>query len=87
MNNEIIHLESGKWPTSLRVKKAQLKFWIYLQEYKDKFPDAALSKMLQIGMDNRLTYLKYYENLKSIYGDPENCRISIEREYFEQVKT
>ena len=87
VNNEIIHLESGKWPTSLRVKKAQLKFWIYLQEYKDKFPDAALSKMLQIGMDNRLTYLKYYENLKSIYGDPENCRISIEREYFEQVKT
>ena len=33
VNNEIIHLESGKWPTSLRVKKAQLKFWIYLQEY------------------------------------------------------
>ena len=87
VNNEIIHLESGKWPTSSRVKKAQLKFWIYLQEYKDKFPDAALSKMLQIGMDNRITYLTYYENLRSVYGDPESCRISIEREYFEKFKT
>ena len=86
VNNEIIYIETGKWPVTSRVKKAQLKFWLFLQDYQEKYPDAAVTKMIQIGLTNRLPYLSYYEQLRSDYGDPEWCRISIEREYFENFK-
>ena len=44
MNNEIVYVESGKYPLHCHVKKVQLKFWLYVKKYISDFPDAALSK-------------------------------------------
>ena len=32
LNNEIVYIETGKWPLHSRIKKSQLKFWIYIKE-------------------------------------------------------
>ena len=32
LNNEIVHIESGKWPLRARVKSLQLKFWIQMKD-------------------------------------------------------
>ena len=33
INNEIIYLESGRFPLACRIKKLQLKFWLFINKY------------------------------------------------------
>ena len=63
INNEIVYIESGKWPLCSRIKKAQLKFWLYINNYSLKYPESALTKVLNIGLQNNITYLRYYKDL------------------------
>ena len=87
ISNEIVYLESGKWPLVSRIKKAQLKFWLFIQEYSSNNPTSAVAKVLSIASNKNIAYLKYYVSLQSTYTDPMTCQQSIEREYrnnFEQ---
>ena len=70
MNNEIVYVESVKYPLHCRVKKVHLKFWLYVKKYVSDFPDAALSKVINIGLDNNISYLRYYKRLESECSDP-----------------
>ena len=72
-NNEIIYIETGKFPLHCRIKKSQLKFWLYINEYVSEFPDAALSKVLRIGLESNISYLKYYHKLVTEFRDPVTC--------------
>ena len=81
LHNEIVYLESGKWPLCARIKKAQLKFWIYIKEYALTYPQSAVAKVLRIGLSNNVAYLKYYTSLQSTYTDPASCQRSIEDGY------
>ena len=42
----IIYIESGKFPLHCQVKKAQVEFWLYVNDYVAMFPEAALSKVV-----------------------------------------
>ena len=88
LNNEIVYIETGKWPLCSQIKKAQLKFWIYMNEYKLKYPDSALAKVLQIGLNNNVSYLKYYEQIKREYTEPASCQTcsAIEKTYYDMFK-
>ena len=87
INNEIIYIESGKWPLSARIKQIQLKFWLYVNEYSIKYPESALSKVLNIGLRNNLAYLKYYQKLKADFSDPSSCQKIIEKGFLDTYKT
>ena len=80
LNNEIVYIETGKWPLHSRIKKSQLKFWIYIKEYTTHYPNSALAKVLQLAHTNSISYVRYYENLESTYTDPLSCQNSIEAE-------
>ena len=86
LNNEIVYIESGKWPLRPRIKKAQLKFWIYIKEYTAYYPNSAIAKVVQIAQSNNISYLRYYENLEATYTDPTSCQQSIEAELHESYK-
>ena len=86
LNNEIVYIETGKWAPCSQIKKAQLKFWIYMNEYKLKYPDSALAKVLQIGLNNNVPYLKYYEQIKREYTEPASCQKAIEKTYYDMFK-
>ena len=79
LNNEIVYIESGKWPLCPRIKKAQLKFWLYVGEYTSFYPDSALAKVIDSGLTHNVSYLKHYTQLQDTYTDANTCQTSIEK--------
>ena len=86
VNNEIVYIESGKWPLPSRVKKTQLKFWMYINEYKQSYPNSAVAKVIDIGLSNNIPYLNYYKSLQAEYVDPPSCQRAVQKQYFESFK-
>ena len=76
LNNEIVYFETGEWPLLGRIKRAQLKFWLHINEYTLKYPDSAISKTL--------TTWNYYNSLQAEFSDPISCQNSIEKMYFDK---
>ena len=71
LNNEIVHVETGRFPLSGKVKGLQLKFWIFLTtQYIVEFPESALAKIVKLGLDCNSKYLKHYRELQAQYEDP-----------------
>ena len=56
-----------------KVMRLQLKFWLYILAYVYEFPDAALSKVIKLGLECNVPYIKYYKKLLIDYGDPSTC--------------
>ena len=82
-NNEIVYVESGTSPLHCRVQKSQVKFWAYVTNYMDEFPESALSKVVKIALDNNIVYTKYYVNLAAKFGDPNRCSTELSKECVE----
>ena len=55
-NNEIVFIESGKFPLHCRVQKSQVKFWLYIKRYIVEFPESALNKIMKIGLESNIPY-------------------------------
>ena len=62
-NTEIVHIETGKFPLHCKIITAQLKFWVYINEYMEKFPDSAVNKVVNLGLNCKVSYLQYYQKL------------------------
>ena len=86
LNNEIVYIETGKWPLYPRIKKAQLKFWLFMKDYALEHPNSAFAKVLNIGSNCNMGYLRYYENLQTQFTDPIACQKSIEQDLFESFR-
>ena len=43
-------------------------------------------KVLNIGLNNDVSYLKYYEQLKTEFTDPSTCQKTIEKTYYDMCK-
>ena len=73
-------------PLRIQIKKAQLKFWFSMNEYKLVYPESALAKVLSIGLNNNVSYMKYYGQLKTEFTDPSTCQETIEKTYYDMCK-
>ena len=62
-NTEIVFIETGKYPLHCRVQKSQIKFWLYVLRYINDFPEAALSKVVNIAKEIGIPFLRYCDNL------------------------
>ena len=87
INNEIVYIESGRYPLKCRIMKQQLKFWLSLQKYCEDYPESALKHFLDVARDIDLPYVKWYISLEEKYGSPENCQKTLEAEYATKWKT
>ena len=91
LNNEIVHIESGKLPLKARIKSTQLKFWLQMKNYITEHPQSALAKVYRTGITAKSPYLNYYQKLEDVYGEPEVCEKNIESEllksYEERLKS
>ena len=63
------------------MKKQQLKFWCYVKKYLEDFPGAALSRFIRKGIESRISYLNYYQQLENEYGDPKSCENTLKSNY------
>ena len=77
LNNEIVHVETGRWPLRVRVKSLQLKFWQQMKTYILEHPESALAKVYNMGLQAKSPYLNYYLKLESKFGDPKSCEESL----------
>ena len=85
MNNEIVHIESDRWPLHGEVKSMQLKFWLQMKDYIQEHPDSAVAKVYNMGSQTS-PYIKYYEKLENENTEPKECKERIKTEYLERYK-
>ena len=85
-NNEIIYVESGKFPLHCKVQKLQTKFWLYVLRYIADFPGSALSKVIEIGEISGISYVRYYKNLIIKFGDPVRCEQMLNQSFMATCK-
>ena len=84
LNNEIVHVETGKFPLSGKIKSLQLKFWLFvIDKYMVDFPESALAKVVKIGLDCNIKYLKHYIDLQAEYENPAACKETIDKKFLE----
>ena len=74
VNNENICIESNQFPLECRIKKMQLKFWLYLQEYVGLHPTSAVSKVLVMGESIGISLIKHYKSLSTSFTEPHSCQ-------------
>ena len=90
LNNEIVHIESGKLPLRARIKSMQLKFWVQAKDYVTDNPHSALAKVYHMGTQAKSPYLDYYRKLEETFGEPKACEESIDgeilRSYQEKIR-
>ena len=86
-NNEIIYIESNKFPLKCQIMKQQLKFWLNVKEYIQNNPQSALDCFVRQAQRLNVKYIKYYETLESKYVTPDNCIKSLQTEYQRIWKT
>ena len=88
LNNEIVHVETGRAPLCGRVKSLQLNFWLFVTTiYLVEFPESALAKVIKIGLDCNSKYVKHYTDLQTEYTNPTACKETIDRKYYEHCKS
>ena len=86
LNNEIVHIESGKLPLRARIKSMQLKFWVQMKDYVTENPHSALAKVYDMGTQAKSPYLNYYQKLETTFGEPKSCEESINEKTLESYK-
>ena len=87
VNNEIIYIETDKFPMKCRIMKQQLKFWLIVKEYINNNPDSALYSFVKQAQFLNLKYIKHYEQLEDTYITPENCMKTMQTEYYRAWQT
>ena len=81
VNNEILYIESSKYPLKCRIMKEQLKFWLSLQDYCEQSPESALKHFLDVANELQIPYVKWYQLLETTYRSPKNCKGTLKAEY------
>ena len=51
------------------------------------FPGSALAKVVKIGLDCNIKYLKHYTDLQAEYENPTACKEAIDKKFLELYKT
>ena len=59
INNEILHVETGRWPSRVRVKSLQLRFWQQMKTYIAENRESTLAKVYNMGLQEESSYLNY----------------------------
>ena len=83
VNNEIVYVESDRYPLTIRIKKQQLKFWLSLQ---DLDPQHHISKFILLAVNLNIPYIKHYKNLETLYQNPKNCQDTLRADFTAETK-
>ena len=86
VSNEIVYIESDTYPLSCDITYLQLKFWLRMKSYMENNPDSYISKLVQIGLDENIKFLKHYSNLYSKYPSPEMCRSDLIQSFITRIR-
>ena len=83
-NNEIIYIESGRYPLKCEILPRQVKFWQSLIQLNEGNPDYYLGKLIVKARQHKINYIAYYDKLVETYTDSANCKRTLMRENYEK---
>ena len=83
-NNEIIYIESGRYPLKCEILPRQVKFWQSLIQLTEGNPDYYLGKPIVKARQHKINYIVYYNKLVEKYTDNANCKRTLTRENYEK---
>ena len=81
VNNEIAYIESGQFPLVCDVKSRQLKFWLKLVEDAGKEPNSYMSKLINLAIEKRIPYIRYYKSLAESYANVKTCKATLRQQF------
>ena len=73
INNEMVYVESQRFPVRCRIARQQLKFWLIVQEYININPDSALKHFLDKALETNLPCIEHYKRLQLMNESPNKC--------------
>ena len=73
MNNEIIYVETNRYPLRCRISKLQWKFWANINTYINNHSESMLKHLLDIAIDLNLPYVQHYIELHTRYSSSIEC--------------
>ena len=76
-----LSIQSNKFPLKCKILKCQLKFWNKVTEHITQHPESSITKIIRIGAQTNINFLKYYEQLAHNYLTPEACQLSLQNAY------
>ena len=89
-STEILYIEAGRCPLSIRISKQQLNFWQKLNTYLHENPEHRLAGLIEYARGINLKYVTYYDNLQQEYQKPQDCyeqkRDTFKRECTDTIK-
>ena len=77
--NEVTYLESGMYPLVCEVSKRQLKFWKTINSDGNEL--AYISRLIDLGKNTNLPFIKHYIELERKHVTPEKCVNNLHQEY------
>ena len=85
VNNEIVYMETGQVPLSVRIAKQQLAFWLKIQE-KLHDEEYYITKLVKQAVDLKIDFIIYYKSLQERFGDAESCEKQLKDEIISELK-
>ena len=80
INNEIVYIESDRFPLKCKIKKQQLKFWLHVKDYISTNPRSALDIFVLKPTEIDLPFIRYYRELEGENLSPASCLVNFESE-------
>ena len=81
VNNEIAYIESGQYPLVCDVKSHQLKFWLKLQDDATSQPNSYMSRLINLGIEKKIPYIRYYKKLVDTYVSGNACKTKLQQQF------
>ena len=78
INNEIVYIESDRFPLKYKIKKQQLKFWLHVKDYISTNPRSALDTFVLKANEIDLPFIRYYRELERENLSPASCLVNFE---------
>ena len=85
VNNEILYVESGQVPLSVRITKQQLGFWLKLQKTLED-DEHYITKLVHQAEELNVDFIMHYKSLQERYGDTESCEKQLKDEIIAEYK-
>ena len=71
--NEIAFIESGEHEHKAQVYKRQFSFWKKVKDSIALDPDNEVSKLISLGINKNVTFLRHYKKLHRTFASSTNC--------------
>ena len=81
INNEIVYIDSDRFPLKCKIKKQQLKFWLHVKDYISTYLRSALDTFVLKATEIDLPFIRYYRELEQENLSPASCLVSFENEF------